>query len=158
MAKKLARLLCGMLAILLMFSAMPVIVSAGNDATLPYDLTTMTRRDAEREAPSGPAKYKYTHSTTTQFNIASGTAYMKAKLVGLSSVTRVDITITLQKKTLLLFWSNEQSWSQTFYSTTGTLSPTKPISGGTYRIKVDYKACSGSASESFTAYSANAIY
>ena len=86
---------------------------------------------AEREEL--PSRFSYTNYTLTGLDIsANGTAYCVADFVGYpGTTTRVDIEMKLQKRVLLLFWSDEQTWTQTFNSCNGTLSKSKTVSSGT---------------------------
>ena len=64
----------------------------------------------------------------------------------------------LQKRTLLLFWTDEQTWTQTFNSHSGTLAKTKTVSSGTYRVVANYTAYSGTKTEKTTGNSGNVSY
>ena len=68
--------------------------------------------------------------------------------------------MTLQKKGgfLNLFWNDVVTWTQTFNDYKGALSKSYNVSGGTYRIRADYVAYKGSASETITAYSSEVKY
>jgi hypothetical protein len=99
----------------------------------------------------------YTISATTSLSISGGLAYGGAIFTGYQgTTTKVIIKLTLQKKTLLIFWSDVAEGSKTTnsHSASYELTPRPSVeSGKTYRIKAEYTAFSGSASESFTAYS-----
>ena len=98
--------------------------------------------------------YQYTASTNTLLSISGSTATCKATLTGYSNTTtKVKIEMTLQKKSLLV-WSDVTSWSLLVSNYKSTLTKTKSIASGTYRVKAVYTAYSGSASETFTKYSA----
>lgn len=49
---------------------------------------------------------------------SQGAVYAEAW--GTSSVVRVDISTTLQRRSFL-WWTNEKTWSQTFYSNNGSI-------------------------------------
>ena len=104
----------------------------------------------------------YTADTITVLSISStGVATGTAKITGYSgTTTKVTITMTLQKKGgfLNLFWNDVVTWTQTFNNYKGALSKNYNVSGGTYRIRADYVAYKGSASETITAYSSEVKY
>lgn len=99
--------------------------------------------------------YSYTASVRTLLNISNGNATCSARLTGMSgTTTKIKITMTLEKK-VLFWWSEQETWTQTFNSYTGTLS--KNYSGansGTYRVSAEYIAYSGTNSETITDTSA----
>ncbi len=98
--------------------------------------------------------YDYTASHVTNLTISGGTASCKASLTGYSGTTsKIEITMTLQKKTLL-WWSNVESWTGTYNTYYGSLTKSKAVDSGTYRVKAVYKVYSGSKSETITGYSA----
>lgn len=106
--------------------------------------------------------WAYTADTITVLSISSsGVATGTAKITGYSgTTTKVTITMTLQKKGgfLNLFWNDVVTWTQTFNDYKGALSKSYNVSGGTYRIRADYVAYKGSASETITAYSSEVKY
>lgn len=98
--------------------------------------------------------FTYINSTTTILGISSGQASSYASIIGYSTVTKVSITMYLEKKGFLgLYWTTVTSWSQSFNSSSGTLSKSYSVTGGTYRVRADYVAYSGTASEAYTGYS-----
>lgn len=100
----------------------------------------------------------YTRSTYTNLAIVSGTATCVASLTGFSGITtQVDITMYLEKRYLFI-WMTDTSWSQTFYSYSGSMSEQHSVSSGTYRVKAVYVAYSGSNSETITGYSDTITY
>lgn len=103
--------------------------------------------------------FEYTSTTGTSLNISTnGTATCLATLNGYSgTTTKIIIKMTLQKKTLL-WWSTEESWSATINSWYGGLSKTASIDSGTYRVKVKFTVYSGSNSEEITTYSQEKKY
>jgi len=98
--------------------------------------------------------------TVTGINITSnGTTGCVADFVGYSGITtKVDIEMKLQKRFLLLFWTDEYTWTQTFNSYTGTLTKTVTVSSGTYRVQATYTAYSGSKTETTTGTSPSQTY
>jgi len=148
MSKRIASLL---LAALLLFSC-----AFGASATteLPMELRSSDNGDPP------PSRFSYTNYTLTGLNIvASGTAYCVADFVGYpGTTTRVDIEMKLQKRTLLLFWTDEQTWTLTFNSHSGTLSKSKAVTSGTYRVQATYTAYSGTKTETSTGTSPTQTY
>lgn len=78
--------------------------------------------------------------TDSNFIIVDNVAYVDVSYIGYSNVTtNAKITITLQKRTLLLFWSNETEWIDTSDRVSNTFTHTYPVSSGTYRVKITFE-------------------
>lgn len=78
--------------------------------------------------------------TDSNFIIVDNVAYVDVSYIGYSNVTtNAKITITLQKRTLLLFWSNETEWIDTSDRVSNTFNHTYPVSSGTYRVKITFE-------------------
>jgi len=107
-----------------------------------------------------PTRLSYTNYTYTGLRISSGgVATCASMLQGYPGITtKVSIEMTLQKRFLLLFWTTEQTWSQTFTGDYGALEKTQSVSGGTYRVSATFMAYSGTNSEKVTATSPTADY
>ena len=76
-----------------------------------------------------------------------------ANFTGVSSVTKITINMTFQKKGLL-WWNDIETWTGTVANTTYNFIKSINVeSGGKYRIKVVYTVYSGSSSETITATS-----
>ena len=99
--------------------------------------------------------YSYTSNVNTLLSISGEKAMCSAILTGKSgTTTKVKITMTLEKK-VLFWWSEKETWTQTFNSYSGTLSKTYSDAGsGTYRVSAEYVAYSGTKSETITDTSA----
>ncbi len=98
--------------------------------------------------------YEYTKENEEILTISNGTATCISKLIGFAgTTTKIEITMTLEKKTLW-WWSEEESWSQTYNNYRGTLTKTHSVGSGTYRVKAVYVVYSGTQSETITSYSA----
>lgn len=104
------------------------------------------------DAGVAPA-YNYTVNATTSLFYSNGTFYCDASLDGYSDrTTKIEITVTLQKKGLL-WWNKVESWSGTFNNYYGSLSKSyATTTSGKYRVKGEFVAYSGSDSESITNY------
>ena len=153
--KKSLRVLCVVcIFTLLLIMALPLnILSASSSSRESVPTVTCT------EEPAQPNRYIHVKTTLTQLGISSGTAKMSGKLVGTpGTTTKVEITITLQKKGFLGIWSKVDGWFTSVNGYTATLQPTKAVGSGTYRIKVDYKAYAAVGNEAFTEYSAQVTY
>lgn len=92
--------------------------------------------------------YTNAKSVRTTLSISDGNASCSAKLTGISgTTTKVTITMTLEKK-ILFWWSEKETWTQTFNSSSGTLAKTySGADSGTYRITAEYIAYGSSGSE-----------
>ena len=91
--------------------------------------------------------YTYTDSVNTMLRISDGTATCVSAISGKTGTTNVKITMTLEKK-VLFWWSEKETWTQTFNSKNGTLSKTySGADSGTYRITAEYIAYGTSGSE-----------
>ena len=100
--------------------------------------------------------YAYTNSTCTHLSVSSGKAYILGDVVGYYGITtKIEITLTLQKKTLLFFWSDVASWSATFNTYDGILNKVYSVSNGTYRVAATYKVYRGSAYETINEQTAS---
>lgn len=102
--------------------------------------------------------FLYTEGTYTSLSIDSGSAWCYGNVIGIDGVTtRIDITLYLQKR-VLLFWTTDTSWSDTFYDYEASMYQLHLVSSGTYRVKAVYVVYSGSDSETITEYSATVTY
>lgn len=90
-------------------------------------------------------RYSYTHGISATLSNSSGKALCVGNVEGYRNITtKIVLTMTLQKKTLLLFWSTEKEWTITANDYTTALSKTVAVDSGTYRVKVEAKVYSGS--------------
>lgn len=134
-------------------SLLMVLVMAFSLSAVTYaEVPTAGIEKPEFEEPGITPQYQYAKECSATLSISGGTAYCSAKANG-SSVTKVQITMTLQKKTLL-WWSDKSEWTTTVNSSTALFEKTASAGSGTYRVKAVCKVYSGSASESITVYSA----
>lgn len=102
--------------------------------------------------------YDYTSSTSVLLSISDGTAICSATLDGYAGITtKVSIDMTLQKKTLW-WWSEVQTWHTTYYENYAICTESTTVGSGTYRVKAEFIAYSGTASESITSYSQEYSY
>ncbi len=97
-------------------------------------------------------RYNYTSSTTVNISISNGTAHCTAQLIGYSSTNKIKITMTLQKKTLL-WWSEVDTWTTTYYDSYALMTKDCSVGSGKYRTKAEFTAYCGSNSENITSYS-----
>ena len=98
---------------------------------------------------------QFTQNTTTILTVSGGQASATASFSGYKgTTTKVVITMTLQKKGFLgLWWSDETSWTETFNSYNASMNRKHSVSDGTYKVKAEYVAYSGSKNETVTDYS-----
>ena len=98
-------------------------------------------------------EYQYISTINTSLNISGGKASASVTVDDLNNnTTKIYATMTLQKKSGGS-WSNIEKWEKTTYGRTLTLSKTKAVSKGTYRIKCVIKAYKNSDCETKTTYS-----
>ncbi len=98
-------------------------------------------------------KSMYISTTYTALSIDNNIAECYAQINGYSGITtKIEIKMTLQKRFLLIWW-NQVTWTKTIYSYKGSLLEDTSVGSGTFRVKADYTAYSGSSSETITAYS-----
>ncbi len=97
-------------------------------------------------------RYNYTSSTTVNISISSNTAHCTAQLIGYSSVDKIKITMTLQKKTVL-WWSEVDTWTTTYYNSYALMTKDCSVGSGKYRVKAEFTVYSGSNSEEITSHS-----
>lgn len=135
-------------------SFLTVLVMAFSLSAVTYaEVPTAGIEKPEFEEPGITPQYTYTDSCKASLSISGGTAYCSTKVSGKSTATKIQITMTLQKKTLL-WWSDKSEWTTTVNSSTALFEKTASTGSGTYRVKAVCKVYSGSASESITVYSA----
>lgn len=96
--------------------------------------------------------YTYTSDVITTLKDSSGNAKCTVTADCYSSVTKIEITMTLQKKTLF-WWSEAESWTTTVNSNYASFTKTTSVSSATYRVKAECVVYSGSNSETITEYS-----
>ncbi len=98
-------------------------------------------------------RYNYTASVSTTLTNTNGDATCGTTVKGyIGTTTKIKITMTLQKKTLL-WWSEVETWTTTVNDYYLSLYKTTSVNSGKYRIKAEIVVYSGSASESITKYS-----
>ena len=97
--------------------------------------------------------YTYISDLGYDLSISGTTATCSSSLSGLSSVTKMKITMTLQKKNFLS-WEDVESWTQIVLTRGTAFEKTRTgLSSGTYRLKVVFVVYSGTNSETATKYS-----
>lgn len=98
-------------------------------------------------------RYSYTSSVSATLTNSNGKATCGTIVDGYAgSATKIKITMTLQKKTLL-WWSEAETWTTTVNDYYLSFYKTVSVNSGKYRVKADIVVYSGSASESITKYS-----
>ena len=103
-------------------------------------------------------RYIYTTSATSTINISSSTAYCKGTARGNSSVTKIEATQYLEKKSGTT-WSTVSgcTWSDSASSNSLTISNSKSnLTSGTYRVRTVFKVYSGNNYETVEKISSEA--
>ena len=74
--------------------------------------------------------------------ISGSTLYAATEFTGIKDVTEsVTVEIKVEKKTLLLFWSEVKTWTDTVNNWKGNVNHSLALSDtGTYRVTVTYTA------------------
>ena len=89
-------------------------------------------------------RYSYTHGISATLANSSGKALCAGSVDGYEgTTTKIVMTMTLQKKTLL-WWSDVQVWSKTTYTYYNDATYTISVDSGTHRVKVEAKVYAGS--------------
>lgn len=89
-------------------------------------------------------RYSYTHGISATLTNSSGKAMCVGHVSGYNgTTTKIVLTMTLQKKTLL-WWSEVQEWTVTVNGYTAGISKTVTVDSGTHRVKVEAKVYAGS--------------
>lgn len=101
--------------------------------------------------------YDYTSSTSVNITISNDIACCTARLIGYSNVDKIKITMTLQKKGLL-WWSEVDTWTATYYDTYTVISKNCSVGSGKYRVKAVFVVYSGNDSETITSHSLECDY
>ena len=116
---------------------------------------------ADQDVPADePAveEYAYVSSINTKLIIRNGSATASVTVSDLNNnTTKIYVKMTLQKKSGAS-WNNVASWEKTTTSHYLTLSKSKAVSKGTYRVKCVTKAYKNGNSESIPTYSETVIY
>lgn len=115
--------------------------------------------EATAEETSVQPRYSYTAYASASVNFpADNTARCIADAEGHNGIaTKVKITMRLQQY-IALQWTTIAEWSGTFYNFYGTLSKTKTVYTGRYRVKANFTVYSGSAYEKIEVISPEKYY
>lgn len=89
-------------------------------------------------------RYSYTSEISATLANSGGKAVCMADVHGYNgTTTKIVVTMTLQKKTLL-WWSKVQEWTTTANTYYAVLTKTATVDSGTHRVKVEAKVYAGS--------------
>ncbi|MCC0705227.1 hypothetical protein IC213_19400 [Clostridioides sp. ES-S-0049-02] len=102
-------------------------------------------------------RYVHINKATSELSVSGSNAIIKTTLLGKTGTTKTTITSVLQKK-VSNKWENIASWTASSNSKLCTLSKTKAISKGTYRVSSTVTAYKGSVSEKDTLLSSSKTY
>jgi hypothetical protein len=90
---------------------------------------------------------------TNDLNMDNGTANILVYVRANSNITSISITSTLQKRSLLFFWSDVVTYNRQFNGYVGTFSEAPYVGSGTYRLKTTVSVYqNGSLMETTTVY------
>jgi len=156
MSKSLSRWMSLLLSALLLFTVTTMTVSAQeNDA-----LIKTYAAEAEHDDNGIILRWNNTNTCSVRLDIVSGKVYMQGYVTGVPGTTRIDITLTLQKKAWLgLVWQTYNGPSTvTYYATSATYNKTCSADGGTYRVKANIVVYGKGPTDNITAYSSNFTY
>lgn len=86
--------------------------------------------------------YNNIRSTDGNAFISGSTLYTIAEFTGTEDITEsVTVEIKVEKKTLLLFWSEVETWTDTVNNWKGSVSHSLALSNtGNYRVTITYTA------------------
>lgn len=95
-------------------------------------------------------EYQYVSTVNTSLSISGGKASASVSVDDINNnTTKIHATMTLQQKSGGS-WSNIGKWDKTTYSRSLSLSKTKAVSKGTYRVKCVIKAYRNANCETIT--------
>lgn len=81
-------------------------------------------------------RYAYVNSISTDLYISNGKATCTSTIKGIPSVTKIEATQYLEKKTLLGGWKEVDHWDKTVNSNNLYMSNSKDnLDSGTYRVR-----------------------
>lgn len=108
------------------------------------------------QTPSEITPYStYCISCTSSLTMSGSTAICTSTVLGTSSVTKITVNQTLQKKNTSGGWSNITHWNTPISGSSGTVTNQKSgLSSGTYRLLTVAVFYAGSASEQVISASA----
>lgn len=130
--------------------ALLILLSLGTGITV-YGLSTDEMSLSANYGVIAPY-YDYTNSISSRIYISGQTAICGGTVNGKSSVNKIEMEMTLQKKTLF-WWSKVETWTLTKYSSVATMEKSKAIESGTYRVEVKATVYSGNSKETVKVYS-----
>lgn len=99
-------------------------------------------------APEAAPYSIYCISCSSSLSLSGSTATCTSTVKGTTSVTKIYVNQTLQKKTSTGGWSNVTHWNTTISGNSGSVTKTKTgLSSGTYRLLTVATFYAGSATE-----------
>lgn len=116
---------------------------------------TITALGAEKQRRSEiiTPLYENTNIINAQLQISGQNAICNGLVKGKNFVNKIEVEMTLQKKTLL-WWSKVETWSKVEYNSLVEVEKSHLIENGTYRVKISATVYNGDAKETVDAYSA----
>lgn len=126
--------------------------------TLMLSTQIVSAIELNEDTEQGSTRYKYIERVSVGLAIKSGTAKVTTEAKDVDGdTTSMSCTATLQKKSGDS-WKKVSSWSKSTQSNVLSLSKTKAVSKGKYRVKSIVKAYKGSNHETVTKYSGVITY
>lgn len=101
--------------------------------------------------------YVNAESISSTLRINSGKATCSSSVMGKKGTTRIEITMTLQKK-IKGSWNTVKTWKGSKNSTSYTLTNTLSVGRGTYRLKSVAVVYKGGKPDTVTKYSGTVKY
>lgn len=127
-------------------------------ATLMLSACIVSATDLNEDTEQIGMRYKYIERVSVGLSIKDGTAKVTTEARDVDGdTTSMRCTATLQKKSGDS-WKKVRSWSKSTQSNVLSLSKTKAVSKGKYRVKSVVNAYKGNNHETVTKYSSTASY
>lgn len=126
-----------------------------------FSVPPRTSRAAEIEqaGETGPISVcaEYATRCDVTLSISNGNANIYASVIGYAGVSKIHAKVVLQKYSGSN-WSAVKTYENTVSTSLYSLSKTKAVSKGKYRVKVVFTLYKGEKSEKVTKYSKTATY
>lgn len=93
-------------------------------------------------------------SITNDLNVKDGEAEISIYVRAVTSIDYISVTSVLQKRSFLIFWSDEYTYNYSFSEYYGTYEKNVTVGSGTWRLKTTVKTYKGGVlQEEITVYS-----
>lgn len=126
--------------------------------TLLLSTCIVSATELNEDTDQGGMRYKFIERVSVGLSIKGGTAKVTTDAKDVDGdTTSMSFTVTLQKKSGDS-WKKVSGWSKSTQSNVLSLSKTKAVSKGKYRVKSVVKAYKGSNQETVIKYSGTVAY